>query len=33
MKYKCANCEEEEVEYKGDWCDYCNLPELSPWFN
>ena len=26
-KYKCENCEEAEVEHKGDWCDNCNLPE------
>jgi len=28
-KYKCENCEEQEVEHKGDWCDDCNLPERS----
>ena len=27
VKYKCVNCEEEEVEHKGDWCDSCNLPD------
>ncbi len=20
----CENCEDEEVEHKGDWCDRCN---------
>ena len=28
-KPKCENCEVEEVEHKGDWCDDCNLPERS----
>lgn len=30
MKHKCENCNEEEVEHQGDWCDDCNLPERSP---
>jgi hypothetical protein len=25
-KYKCANCNEEEVEHKGDWCENCDNP-------
>lgn len=25
----CENCDEEEVERKGDWCDDCNLPERT----
>ena len=28
-KFKCYNCEEEEVEHEGEWCDNCNLPERS----
>lgn len=28
-KYYCANCGEQEVENKGDWCDDCNLPDRS----
>lgn len=28
-KYYCANCGEQEVKNKGDWCDDCNLPERS----
>lgn len=26
-KYKCGNCEEEEVEHKGEWCSSCDLPD------
>lgn len=29
MKFKCENCEETEVEHKGEWCDDCNLPERN----
>lgn len=28
-EYYCANCGEQKVENKGDWCDDCNLPERS----
>lgn len=27
MKYKCENCNETEVEHKGEWCKNCDLPE------
>jgi hypothetical protein len=30
MKFKCANCNEEEVEHKGEWCDSCNDPSDIP---
>jgi len=29
INYKCANCHDDEVEHRGDWCDTCNLPERS----
>jgi hypothetical protein len=25
----CDNCNENEVEHEGDWCDDCNEPERS----
>ncbi len=24
---KCSNCEEQEVEHEGEWCDSCNYPK------
>jgi len=26
IKHKCANCNEEEVEHPGDWCESCDNP-------
>jgi hypothetical protein len=28
-RYKCANCEENKVEHKGEYCEACDLPERS----
>jgi len=30
---KCENCNEQEVDHDGDWCDDCNLPEREFPFN
>lgn len=32
MELKCANCNEAVVEYEGEWCDDCNLPERSCYY-